>query len=215
MKGWLALFVLVSLILIAPSVAGAQAMAGEAAQDDDQEGVYVKHDEDDWDEDETRYALGVGFGLVNLDEEALSDDVEPYFNASLRIRIGHNRGSRTVKRFGMQGFFEPEIGYWEASEGGFSSEDLLVGVNVVGVTPLGGADFFVGGGIGLHFSDTELLVRGQNISGSNESIGLNAQFGVDVHVAEKVSLFGVGRFDIVEDRDDLEAKAYVGARFYF
>lgn len=218
MKRWFPLAGAIALILFSGTAfASPEPVAAASSHEDD--GGYVKHDEDDW-EDEGRYALGIGFGLVNLDEEGLSDDVEPYFSASFRIRVGNRRPARGYsneanRRFGMQGYLEPEIGYWESSTRTFDASDFMIGLNIVGVSPIGAADFFVGGGLGLHFVDQDITVRNVRSSISEESFGANAHFGVDVWVGRNVSLFGVGRFDIVEDRDDLEAKAYVGVRFHF
>lgn len=218
MKRWFPLAGALGLILFSGTAFAAPEPVAVATSHED-DGGYVKHDHDDWDDD-GRYALGIGFGLVNLDEEGLSDDVEPYFNASFRIRVGTRRPARGYsneanRRFGMQGYLEPEIGYWESSSRGIQASDLLIGLNIVGVSPIGAADFFVGAGLGLHFVDQDINVRNLRSSRSEESLGANAQFGVDVWVARNVSIFGVGRFDIIEDRDDLEAKAYVGARFHF
>ncbi len=158
------------------------------------------------DDEDSAQGFGIGVGLVNLDEEELSDDVELYYMASYRIPVGgdDSRGE-------WRGLIEPELGYWDAD---FSS-DLLAGVNFVGVMPYGGVDFFVGAGAGLHFIDADVQVEGSNVrvSESDESFGVNAQFGVDVHMSDSVALFGAGRFDLVEDADSLQAKAYVGLRF--
>lgn len=159
------------------------------------------------DDDENGLSFGLGFGLVNIDEEEISDDVENYYLLNLRVPVGDDEGRSSQA---WSGHLEPEVGYWEGDNG----EDLLAGVNLVGVVPMSGADFFVGGGIGLHFVDVDVVVDGQRISSnSEESIGVNAQFGVDVQVGDNVSLFGAGRFDLVEDADALQAKAYVGVRF--
>jgi hypothetical protein len=204
MKRWLTLVALMAipLVLFGTPV---------AAQDDDEEAA-VSHSEDDWDDGlNPRYALGFGYGLVNLDEEAFEDDVEPYLMASFRIRMGKN----SAKQKGMRGYLEPEIGYWNRDSNGNSSSDLLIGLNVVGVQPLGAVDFFVGGGLGVHFLDQDLVIDDDSISESATSIGANANFGVDVHLSQKISLFAAGRFDIVEERNDLEAKAYMGLRIFF
>ncbi len=51
---------------------------------------------------------------------------------------------------------------------------------------------------------------------SDEAIGVNAHFGVDVRISRRASFFGVGRFDIVDDgSNSLDAKAYLGLRFRF
>src|SRR5262245_8120987 len=100
-----------------------------------------RYSDDDGEND--RFALGVGIGLV----EPL-DEVEPYFMASLRIRAG-GRGDdsgRGHDEEGVTGWIEPEIGYWEASDsdGHAGGSDLLAGINLIGVVPLGNVDSFFG-----------------------------------------------------------------------
>lgn len=165
-----------------------------------------------------RYALGFGLGLINLDEERLSDDVEPFFNLHLRIRFGeraHQAGDT-----GIRGYLEPEIGYWtsdntDATGVNTSGSDLLVGVNVIGVIPMESVDFFVGAGAGIHFVNADVTIPGQaTVTTDDEALGVNAQFGVDVHLSRSTTIFGVGRFDIVDDTSNsLEAKVYLGLRF--
>lgn len=204
MKRWLTVVALMAIPLV---LFGTPVVA----QDDD-ETAAVSHSEDDWaDGQNPRYALGFGYGLVNLDEEAFEDDVESYLMASFRIRMGKGKGNQ--KR--MRGYLEPEVGYWKRDSNGNSSSDLLLGLNIVGVQPLGAVDFFIGGGLGAHFIDRDLVIDDSSLSDSSVSVGANAQFGVDVHLSKKVSLFAAGRFDIVEERDDLEAKAYMGLRIFF
>lgn len=148
---------------------------------------------------------------MNIDEDDIrDDDVEPYYALNFRIGVfGRPARTHASRRFGMRGYLEPELGYWSQSSRGISRSDLLLGLNLIGSTPVGpSADFFVGGGIGYHFADDDF-------NATDDSLGVNAQFGADIFVARRVSLFAVGRFDLVDDRDDLEAKAYVGARFYF
>ena len=50
----------------------------------------------------------------------------------------------------------------------------------------------------------------------DDAFGVNALFGVDVHLNETVTIFGTGRFDIINDSSDsLDAKVYLGLRFGF
>jgi thiamine biosynthesis protein ThiS len=167
--------------------------------------------------DQDRYALALAFGLVNTDEGSSSGDVEPYYGLSFRIGFGrddHDDWSNRSTSNRWNGYLEPELGYWEASDEFFATTDLLIGVNLVGVTEVGVADFFIGGGIGLHFVDQDLTtIEGEPFSTSDEAIGVNAQFGVDLNMSDNTALFFVGRFDIIEDRDAVEGKAYVGIRF--
>ncbi len=214
MRRWLPVVFLAVILCFVGTVDG----RAEARDPDQDDGTYVSHGEDDWDSGEeqgTRYSVGLGFGLVNLNEEALEDDVEKYFMASFRFPVGSKKGQYRNKNAGMRGFIEPEIGYWASDSENLDTSDLLLGANIIGVQSFNAVDFFVGGGIGLHFVDADVEIDGVRASDSNESLGVNAQFGADIFVAEKVSLFAVGRFDLVEDRDNLEAKAYVGVRFHF
>lgn len=172
--------------------------------------------DDDYEEEEgePRFALGVGLGLVEP-----SDDVEPYLNASLRIRIGGSDDDGDRDDSGIRGYLEPEVGYWETSsgdDGGPSGSDLLLGANLVGVMPLGAIDSFFGVGAGVHFVDAQLL-DSQDFSGDSETkLGLNAQFGLDVYLSRNVSLFGAGRFDLVQDSEDsVQSKVYLGLRCRF
>lgn len=197
MKNWLA--VLLVTILAAWG-------APAAAQNDD-----------DYEEEESepRFALGVGLGLVEP-----SDDVEPYLNASLRIRIGGRDDDGGDKDgSGIRGYIEPEVGYWETSsgdDGGPSGSDLLLGANLVGVIPLGAVDSFFGVGAGVHFVDAQLLDANDFSGDSETKLGLNAQFGLDVYLSRNLSLFGAGRFDLVQDSDDsVQSKVYLGLRCRF
>ncbi len=211
MKNWLA--VLLVTILAAWG-------APAAAQNDD--------DDEDGERGEPRLALGVGIGLVEP-----SEDVEPYLNASLRIRIGGRgddndrsdeddpdwRGRRPDSGSGIRGYIEPELGYWEASSddpGDPEGSDLLLGANLVGVVPLGSVDSFFGVGAGLHFVDAQLLDASSVSNDSETKLGLNAQFGLDVYLSRRLSLFGAGRFDLVQDSDDsVQTKVYLGLRGRF
>lgn len=220
--------------LMAVCVLGATAAL--AAPGPQEEGdAYVRHDKRDW-EDEGRYALGLGLGLISLDDPGQADDVELYGTINVRIAIGpgHNRPGS------WRGYLEPELGYWETSANppafgdnfvGTSRQqtaksDLLLGVNIVGVMPLDAVDFFIGAGAGIHFIDQDLRVSTSDSketppvvtteSRSDEAFGVNAHFGVDVAISRTASFFGVGRFDIVDDSSNsLDAKAYLGLRFRF
>ncbi len=235
MRVWTKIGALAAVILLGASLASAEEALSSQYEGDPDE--YVRHDARDW-EDEARYAFGIGLGLISLDEPGLVDDVEPYLAASLRIAIGpHHRGNRDAWR----GYLEPELGYWESSAAGpvpsfnnISSAqvvqttgrtDLLLGLNIVGVMPWRGVDFFIGAGAGIHFIDfdqrvftvvNQVAVSQRDESVSDEALGVNAHFGVDVSISRRASFFGVGRFDIVDDGSNaLDAKAYVGLRFRF
>lgn len=205
--------------LMAICVLGASATFAAPQDEGD---TYVRHDKRDW-EDEGRYALGLALGLVSLDDPGQADDVEFYGTINFRIAVGpgHDRPG------GWRGYIEPELGYWESgadlsgqSIQSLGRTDLLLGLNIVGVMPFNAVDFFIGAGAGIHFidQDARTLTSGGSIdtSSSDEALGVNAHFGVDVGLSRKVSLFGVGRFDIVDDASNsLDAKAYLGLRFRF
>jgi hypothetical protein len=166
-----------------------------------------------------RFALGFGFGLVDLGDDLVvgnqlinNDDIEQYYAVNFRIGFGQRRSGRAGRHgSGYRGYLEPEVGYWEND----TQSDTLLGLNILGATPVGGVEFFVGGGIGLHFIDT--TIEQFDIDESESALGVNAQFGVDVLISDRVSLFGMGRFDLIDgDRgDNLETKATVGLRFRF
>ena len=55
-----------------------------------------------------------------------------------------------------------------------------------------------------------------DLRGVVEKLDHVASLGVDVHLNENVTVFGTGRFDIINDSSDsLEAKVYLGLRFGF
>jgi len=162
------------------------------------------------------YALGVGVGLVEP-----ANNTETYFMAALRIRAHRDddrgEGDEGMARSqGITGYFEPEVGYWKRSGGAnnrITGSDTLVGANLIGVVPLGHVDSFFGIGAGVHFVDAKLLTGDAQATGSDSKLGLNAQFGVDVYLTSKLSLFGTGRFDLVQDsQDNTQSKIYIGLR---
>lgn len=165
-------------------------------------------------DDENRFDFGIAIGLVNLDEEALDDDVESYLTASLRIAFGDTSAHRGG-RGGLQGYLEPEIGIWDGDQ----ASDTLLGINVIGSIPFNAVDFFVGAGAAIHMLETDAFIdaNGDTVASTDDdAFGVNAQFGVDVHLSENITVFGTGRFDIVDDSSDsLQAKVYLGLRFGF
>ena len=226
MKNWVTT-VAVALLLLAPGRA-AFADRHEGADEADEAGKIYLDEEYDQGRD---WAIGIGFGLVELGDNFVQggvavadDDVEQYMMLNLRIPVGHGNARSSG---GFRGYLEPELGYWESSTGtpGQSSQslgrsDLLLGLNIVGVMPFNAVDFFIGAGAGIHFIDQDIRVFTStgsiDASASDEAVGVNAHFGVDVGLSRKVSLFGVGRFDIVDDQSNsLDAKAYLGLRFRF
>lgn len=212
---------------------------GLSAQDDYQDDYYDQYDDDDYDE-QVR-SLGLGAGIVRPD-----GDGEIYFGLNFRYRINkgddrdrdddryedadynerhnrsHSRGSyRGGTDEGIRAYIEPEIGYWEQSDDNAGDrEDLLVGVNLVGVVPTRAADFFLGVGVGLHFTDGRLVTADGDdvvVRELDESrLGANIQVGVELEMTESVGIFGAARLDILEDKpDDSQTKIWLGLRFHF
>jgi hypothetical protein len=177
--------------------------------------VLAQSDDDEEDEDAPyNYALGVGVGLVEAGE------TEDYLTAALRIRVGRDgdedddvRGRRDR---GIEGYIEPEIGYWESSNDLIDGSDLLVGVNLVGAMPFSRAESFIGVGVGAHFIDTALLENNASLDDSETKLGVNAQFGIDLRLSRSLSAFGTGRFDLVQGSDEnVQTKVYLGLRARF
>src|SRR4029077_15390196 len=127
MKRWTTIVALSFATLLWSGLAGAQ-----TARDDDDRGDGGRHQE--------RFAFGIGAGFVEP-----SGDVENYFMASLGIRTSgrgsqeNTNGSRghDPRGDGMTGYIEPEVGYWESSGNKVSGSDTLLGVNLIGVVPMG------------------------------------------------------------------------------
>jgi len=163
-------------------------------------------------DEEGRFTIGVGAGMVQT-----SASTDPYLTANFRSRIGY-REAGEERQGSVYGFLEPEIGYWSRSDNGLDANDTLLGVNVGGAVRLRSFEYFVAGGVGYHMLDRDVRSGPQVSSISDDSIGVNAQFGFDVRVSEMVSIFGVGRFDLVdidEDSPDQEqTKVYLGVRFH-
>lgn len=237
---WIAAMLLVcGLAWAAPRPATAQPPPG--SDEDLYEDPYA--DDDVYEAD--RFAVGFGAGIVLPDQEGRNDG-EIYYSANFRIRVlgrdGERRGrdgedynERHNQRHyrgrypagygaggGIQGYLEPEIGYWERSERDDNAEDLLLGLNLVGVVPTRNADFFLGVGFGLHFFDGEIRLR--DVDGSvisrvdlaDERLGGNLQVGVEVYLTPSLGIFGTGRLDILEDQPfDRQTKVYGGLRFHF
>ena len=174
--------------------------------------VLAQSNEDDDEEDTYNYALGVGVGLVEV------GDTEDYLTAALRIRVGRDDedegGSRRDR--GIEGYIEPEIGYWESSSDTIEGSDLLVGVNLVGAMPFSRAESFIAVGVGAHFIDAALLEADPNLDDDETKLGVNAQFGIDLRVSKSVSAFGTGRFDLVQgSAENVQTKVYLGLRARF
>jgi hypothetical protein len=177
--------------------------------------VLAQSDDDEDDEDTPyNYALGVGVGLVEAGE------TEDYLTAALRIRVGRDGdededGGRRRDR-GIEGYIEPEIGYWESSDDLIEGSDLLVGVNLIGAMPFSRAESFIGVGVGAHFIDAQVLENNANLDDSETKLGVNAQFGIDLRLSRSLSAFGTGRFDLVQgSAENVQTKVYLGLRARF
>lgn len=166
-----------------------------------------------------RFALALGAGVVEPDGGG-----EIYYHAALRIRVSGEERQRSgddwryESRGDIQAHIEPEVGYWSRDEDGFSESDLILGVNAVGVVPGRSVDYFFGVGLGVHLLDTQIdgAPGRAAVDESDSHFGGNFQVGLDVHVSRSVSLFGTGRFDVIEGLDEtLQGKVYMGMRFRF
>ena len=166
-------------------------------------------------DEEGRFSLGVGGGLVQT-----SGNSDPYFTGNVRWRIGY-RVAGEERQGSVFGFVEPEVGLWTrdttVSGRTLDTKDTLIGVNIGGAVRLRVFEYFVGGGVGYHFLDRDVIRGGQVESVDDGVVGVNAHFGFDVRMSETLSLFGVGRFDLVQDdtagsNDDQQTKVYLGLR---
>ena len=164
-------------------------------------------------DEEGRFSLGVGGGLVQT-----SGNSDPYFTGNLRWRIGY-RVAGEERQGSVFGFVEPEVGLWTrdttVSGRKLDTKDTLIGVNIGGAVRLRVFEYFVGGGVGYHFLDRDVINGSQVESVDDGSIGVNAHFGFDVRMSDTLSLFGVGRFDLVDTEataDDQQTKVYLGLR---
>lgn len=168
-----------------------------AAQEDYEEGTVPN------------YGLSLGAGLVDP-----GGSTEPYYTAAVRIRLGdHDRSREDLAGDGIQGFIEPEVGYWTRDS---ANSDLLVGVNLIGVVPFERVDYSFGVGAGVHLLDFTVQDGSTLLEESDERVGVNAQFGIDLHMTDAASLFGVGRIDLVEGAvEEQQNKVYLGVRFVF
>lgn len=169
-----------------------------------------------------RFAFGVGAGIVEPDDEG-----ELYYTAGLRIGLFRSEKKRSdvddddwrySGRGDIEAYLEPEVGYWKRDDRGVEESDFSAGVNAIGVVPGRAVDYFFGVGLGFHLLDGEVVNSderpGFGVTGDETVFGGNFQVGLDIHLSETVSLFGTGRFDILEDVDDtLQGKVYMGLRF--
>ena len=168
------------------------------------------------DDDGSRFSIGLGAGMVQS-----SGSTDPYFTANLRSRIGY-REAGEERQGSIHGFVEPEVGYWTRDSSGIDTKDTMLGVNLGGAVRLRSFEYFIAGGVGYHMIDRKVPAH----SVSDDSIGVNVQFGFDVRMSETLSLFGVSRFDLVQvddnppftggdkSPDDQQTKVYLGVRIH-
>lgn len=183
------------------------------------------NDNDRADDGGREMQLGLGVGLVDAED---ADEAEVMFSGALRIRIGqrndepvwdgdHYRG-RPPEASGIRGYIEPEVQYWSGGGDRTDIDDLLLGVNLVGVVPTRNADYFLGVGFGYHFFDATIRDADDLVvlEDSDGKLGGNLHVGVDVNVGDKTALFGVGRLDILEGGvAERQTKVLVGLRLKF
>ncbi len=205
MRRWMTVGLLTAAVLLPTSMAQAQGSNDRDGYEDDQDDRGHRD----------RFALGVGIGLVKP-----ANQTETYYMASLRIRTsgrGNDEGEQRGDQ-GITGYLEPEVGYWTSSDSGGrgKGKDLLLGVNLIGVVPLGAVYSFFGVGAGVHSIDATLLDNSVGKTGSETKFGANAQFGIDLYINRKLSAFGTGRFDLVQGAaDQVQSKVYLGLRARF
>jgi len=177
-------------------------------------------DRDDRNDQETpRFALAVGAGLVHPQTQT-----ENYYMAALRIRLGTGdesggqggQGGQGRRDRSIEGYLEPEFGYWKSTDRVVSGKDTLFGVNLVGAFPFAVAESFLGVGVDVHSIDAQLLRNDPRLTGAQTKLGANAQFGIDLNLTRALSVFGAGRFDLVQGASqNVQSKVYLGLRARF
>jgi hypothetical protein len=208
MRRWLKTSALLGAALLSANLASAQSRSDRDRDDRDDRGEPTI----------PNYAVSVAVGLVEP-----SSQTENYYTAALRIRLGRNEddhdnggggGGRHDR--GIQGYLEPEIGYWKSTDNIVTGSDTLLGVNLIGAFPFSAAETFLGAGVGAHFVDTQVLRADPHLKGSQTKLGANAQFGIDLNITRTLSVFGAGRFDLVQGaKDNVQSKIYLGLRARF
>jgi hypothetical protein len=200
----------ISALAAAGLLASGLAMAQTTSTDEPR-----KEDRDD--RGAARHSIAVGAGLVNADSQT-----QTYLMAALRLRLGGRRDNDSddwrgrPPDTGIRGYFEPEVGYWKAGSDRGNGKDQLIGFNLIGVIPLGSIDSFFGAGAAYHRIDNSILLGLPVASGTASKLGVDAQFGIDIHLSRSLSIFGAGRFDLVQDlHRGVEGKGYLGLRARF
>jgi hypothetical protein len=202
MTRWLRTSALIGAALLSANLAAAQSRSDRDRDDNGEPTV-------------PNYALAVAVGLVEP-----ANQTENYYTAQLRIRLGRgdqdDNGGGGRRDRSIQGYLEPEVGYWKSTDKAVSGKDTLVGVNLVGAFPFAAAESFLGVGAGAHFVDNELLKSDPRLTGNTTKLGVNAQFGIDLNLTRTLSVFGAGRFDLVQGaKDNVQSKIYLGLRARF
>ncbi len=202
MRRWLMTSATLGAALLAANLASAQSSVSDRDRDDN-----------NGDRSASNYALAVGVGLVEP-----SGQTENYYMAALRIRLNrgdedNGGGGAAGRDRGIQGYLEPEIGYWKSTDRLIKGSDTLLGINLIGAFPFASAETFLGAGVGAHFVDADVLRSDASVSGSQTKLGANAQFGIDLHITRALTVFGTGRFDLVQGaKDNVQSKIYLGLR---
>jgi len=198
MRRWLMISATLGAALLAANLASAQSNRDRDRNDKDEPAT-------------SNYALAVGVGLVQP-----TGQTENYYMAALRIRLNRedeDNGGGAGRDRGFQGYLEPEIGYWKSTDRLIKGSDTLLGINLIGSFPFSTAETFLGAGVGAHFVDADVLRSDASLSGSQTKLGANAQFGIDLHITRALTVFGTGRFDLVQGaKDNVQSKIYLGLR---
>jgi hypothetical protein len=166
------------------------------------------------DDEEGRFALGVAAGMLETEHGP-----EPYLTASLRIRAGYT-GEGDEPQGSITGYIEPEVAWWNYETSVLETSDLLVGVNIGGAVRLRAIEYFLGAGVGYHFLEESRISALDRRSADDGAAGVNAHFGIDIRMSQRFSLYGVGRFDLVDVKEASsfegeQVKAYLGGRYRF
>jgi hypothetical protein len=205
-KGWLRISACAAAAgLLASGLAMAQTTSTDEPRSDDRD-----------DRGTARNSIAIGAGLVNADSQT-----QTYLMAALRLRLGRREHNADDWRgrppdTGIRGYFEPEVGYWKAGNDRGGGKDQLIGFNLIGVIPMGAVDSFFGAGAAYHRIDNSILLGLPVSTGTESKLGVDAQFGIDIHLSRNLSLFGAGRFDLVQDlHRGVEGKGYLGLRVHF
>lgn len=192
-----------SVFLAAGLVAAASAQAQSSSDRDDYE----------------RVGLGLGAGVVDTEIGG-----EIYYTAALRFALSDDDRGSGRRRQGanreMQAFLEPEVGYWESSDENRKASDLSAGLNAVGVIPGARVDYLLGIGGAVHFIDSTVTTTNGGVQVQRRTddthLGGNFHFGLDLRMSDTVSVFGVGRVDLIEGTEDtVQGKVYFGLRLHF